>query len=138
MASGPRTANHVQDALLTAFTSLCDALCNKPATAAYKVGYGGYSAQKQAQHACMLSALAPALAVGGALDALFLRKIAGEDAKYAATSLRDDVMHAFLCACDSVLSADAGHMRLLSELMRTRMLKALWEVLAPKVRVLAG
>jgi hypothetical protein len=110
LASAPCAAAHVQDALLEAFTALCT--CNKAQAAV---------------------ALAPALAVGGALDALFLRENVSEDAKYAVTLLRDDVMDAFLRACDVVLAAEWGRMSIQGETMRARMIKALWEILASQV-----
>jgi hypothetical protein len=85
------------------------------------------------QSATFLPALAPILAVGGAMDALFLRGSLCEDAKYAGTLLRNDVMDAFMGACESVLAADWKRYCMLGDMIRARMIKALWELLAPEV-----
>jgi hypothetical protein len=145
LASAPCTANHVQDALRAAFTALCDVSSNKAddmnnsvdvcvgdkntlsAVCAHADDIGGASK--------LLHVLAPTLAVGGALDALFLRENLGDGATFAGTLLRDDVVDAFLRACDCVLAAEWRGMCVLGETMRARMMKALWELLASQVCV---
>jgi hypothetical protein len=146
----------VQNALLAAFTGLCTHFseCNTSANSSMcehddGAEHDADSAQQQVgARTCenrrfsessavkgFLPALAPILAVGGALDALFLRGNLSEDAEYATTSLRDDVMDAFLRACDVVFAADVGGMCILGDMIRARMMKALWELLTPQVRV---
>jgi hypothetical protein len=149
LATAPCTANEVQDALLAAFTRMCThcskhktTQANSGITCAGVAGNASVHAQVHAESTAVrgfLPALAPTLAVGGVLDALFLRaNVSEEDVKYASTWVRHDVMDAFLRACDLVFAADwdwGGGMCMLGAMMRTRMIKALWELLTPQVSI---
>jgi hypothetical protein len=156
-AAAPRTAQTVQSVLIATFSALRDCISNTRATRQNSPAHetsvqekknvsmctdprrydsDGVEPSPTTSEAC-LRALAPILAVGGALDALFLRDSVHEDAKYAPTLLCDDVMVAFLCACDAVCAAEWEQgMCVVGGMMRARMLKALWEILTPQVCVL--
>jgi hypothetical protein len=153
LATSPCAANGVQDALLAAFVVLSDIVSSSSSSKAddadHRMGIlhirkkktvSGVSVYRDRDEAIgpsrLLSVLAPTLVVGGALDVLFLRANLGEEATYVGTSLRNDVMDAFVRACDSVLAADWEHMPVLGEMMRARMTKALWELLASQVCIL--
>ncbi len=155
IAAAPSTSDSVQNVLLESFTalrSIVGATAVQDSRTHMGDNHDGEPPKHtrailkahKAKHSLMgsLSAkkmlptlLAPILVVGGALDALFLRATTSPRvlAEHAPAMLRDDVMDAFLEACDCVLRSDWRDMCMLGEMMRARVTKALWELLASQV-----
>lgn len=112
LATLPSTASAVNNALAQDFSALAEA-CESS------------SPPKE-------STLAPILIVGGTLNTLLSIHTGGSAPRPLV--LRDDVVRAFLRACGALFGKNGGVPGMLGRVLRSRMMKALWEVLASPVR----